>query len=325
MRTARVTVLFLCLLFAVARPGAAQTVAGIRAQGMANAFVGVADDASAVYWNPAGLAGGAFFSLVVDSSGAETLPGSRAEAGRRSGWLLALSTPALGLAYYRLAQDRVTPELTPDGPATRRETLVTHQGGVTLVQSLTDTIAVGATMKAVRGAAASIALPTRDREFALRGVDLIGRSSTRFDLDAGIMATGDLGRLGLVVRNVTEPAFRTSADDPRELRLERAVRAGGSLVLLPGWRLASDLDLTAVQGPFGDVREWALGSEGQVTRQLALRGGVRLNTAGDGGHAPSVSAGGSYAVYGSLLVDVHVTAGAETAFRGWGVAGRMVF
>ena len=32
---------------------------GTRAQGMGGAFVGVADDASAVYWNPAGLAGGA--------------------------------------------------------------------------------------------------------------------------------------------------------------------------------------------------------------------------------------------------------------------------
>ena len=29
---------------------------GIRALGMAGAFVGVADDATAVFWNPAGLA-----------------------------------------------------------------------------------------------------------------------------------------------------------------------------------------------------------------------------------------------------------------------------
>ena len=34
---------------------------GSRAQGM-GAFVAVADDASAVYWNPAGLASGAYFS-----------------------------------------------------------------------------------------------------------------------------------------------------------------------------------------------------------------------------------------------------------------------
>src|SRR5688500_16629352 len=70
-----------------------------RAQGMAGAFVGVADDASAVYWNPAGLAGGAYFSLVLDASGGRAVPEDEAEATSRSGWLLALTTPALGLSY----------------------------------------------------------------------------------------------------------------------------------------------------------------------------------------------------------------------------------
>ena len=37
---------------------------GIRAQGMAGAFVAVVDDATATWWNPAGLATGAFFSGV---------------------------------------------------------------------------------------------------------------------------------------------------------------------------------------------------------------------------------------------------------------------
>ena len=45
------------------RPEAFECI-GTRAQGMGGAFVGVADDASAVYWNPAGLAGGAYFSLA---------------------------------------------------------------------------------------------------------------------------------------------------------------------------------------------------------------------------------------------------------------------
>jgi len=49
------------ILMGLSPDAAAQSTesVGTRAQGMGGAFVGVADDASAVYWNPAGLAGGA--------------------------------------------------------------------------------------------------------------------------------------------------------------------------------------------------------------------------------------------------------------------------
>jgi hypothetical protein len=56
----RIIPFFLLFLPAVA---GAQTFGGIgsRAEGMGGAFVAVADDASAVYWNPAGIATGATF------------------------------------------------------------------------------------------------------------------------------------------------------------------------------------------------------------------------------------------------------------------------
>lgn len=325
MCTARATATLLVLLHLM-YPAAGETqtldTVGTRAQGMGNAFTGVADDASAVYWNPGGLAGGAFFSLVLDGGGAEARPGERAEAGRRAGWLLAVSTPALGLAYYRLGRDAVTPVLTSEGEGVRRDTLVTHHVGATLVQSLTDHIAAGATLKGVRGIAASAVLPTRDRDDAL-DVSLIGQSSTRFDLDVGIMATGALGRLGLTARHLARPSF--AAGGGGDLRLEREVRAGGSVLLLPHWRLASDVDLTRQRGPLGDVREWAIGSEAQVTRRLAARTGIRVNTAGTRGRTPAVSAGASYTIFGGLLLDAQVTGGSDAAFRGWGIAGRMVY
>src|SRR3712207_3061639 len=98
---ARAPVAAALLLLLAHVPAAAQTFdgPGTRAQGMA-AFVAVADDASAVYWNPGGLASGAYFSLVLDRTDAETgAAGDR--AGSRSSWLLALSAPAVGLSYYR--------------------------------------------------------------------------------------------------------------------------------------------------------------------------------------------------------------------------------
>ena len=61
------------LVLGVAAPAAAQIyeAVGTRAQGMGGAFVAVADDASAVYWNPGGLASGAFFGLTIDYNTAD--------------------------------------------------------------------------------------------------------------------------------------------------------------------------------------------------------------------------------------------------------------
>lgn len=303
------------------RAQAAATL-GTRAQGMAGAFVGVADDASAVYWNPAGLAGGAYFSLVLDGTSSEATPDGDTRAGSRSGWLLALSMPALGLSYYRLGTESVAPSGSdPDG--FRLDSLVTHHVGATLVQSLTSRLAVGATIKMVRGFAGTAEIRAPEASDALDDWDLMGQHHSRVDVDLGIMATGSMGRIGLVARNLSEPAFDTGQG--RELSLERQVRAGGAVILLPKWALAADVDLLRHRAAFGDVREVALGTEAQVTRRFAARGGVRLNTTGDRGRTPAVSVGGSFAVLGGLLVDAQVTAGSDEAFTGWGVAGRVVF
>src|SRR5688500_9903122 len=86
--------------------------AGTRAQGMGGAFVGVADDGTAIYWNPAGLAAGSYFSLVVDAGAGEATPDGQVVGGSKSSFLIGLSTPALGLGYYRLKSASVIPPLT---------------------------------------------------------------------------------------------------------------------------------------------------------------------------------------------------------------------
>src|SRR4051812_19973665 len=101
---------------ALALPAEAQTfdTVGARAAGMGGAFVAVADDASAAYWNPAGFAAGSYFSLVLDRNFAEVKP-STGPAANQSGLLIALGMPALGLSYYGLRSTTV-------GPAVRTAT-----------------------------------------------------------------------------------------------------------------------------------------------------------------------------------------------------------
>src|SRR6478735_12746344 len=99
-------------LLVLSRPVVAQTfeIVGTRAAGMGGAFVAVADDASATYWNPGGLALGRMFSAVADWKVADQKAGSLDDPSRHdTGSLITLGMPALGFAYYQLRTTSVTP------------------------------------------------------------------------------------------------------------------------------------------------------------------------------------------------------------------------
>jgi hypothetical protein len=291
---------------------------GTRAQGMGGAFVAVADDASAVYWNPGALARGAYFSLLIDRTDAATSADDPERAAQRSAWLVALSAPVVGLSYYRLHHATALPAAEPG--FSRVESLVTHHTGATLVQSLTDTIAVGATAKLVRGVA-HVSTGQGDAEALLDDLEL-GVAGTDFDVDVGVVAAGSLLRAGLTVRNLLEPEFETVHGEP--LGLDRQARLGLAVLLTDRWTAALDVDLTRNRGAFGDVRTLAIGAEGRVGGRAVARGGVQFNTTG-GSRDPSASLGASYAVFGALLVDAHFSTGSDAAYRGWGLAGRVAF
>jgi hypothetical protein len=312
---------------ALARPASAQSfeVLGTRAAGMGGAFVGVADDASAVYWNPAGLVlGGSYLSMLLDNNQGKAEPEDITQAGSQSATIIALTTLPLGVTYYRLSATTLTP--TEDPQSIQLERLTTHHAGVTFVQSLTDHIAVASTLKWVRGLAASGAVPPGDRDDLLDGSgELPDASTSKFDADIGVMAVFGVVRAGLTVRNVTEPDFSTVSGDA--LQLKRQTRAGMSYVGVPGLIVAADVDLERVAGSLGEIRDVAAGAEAQLLKRVALRSGFRFNTLGSepGGHAPVYSLGASVATFRSLLVDAQVTLGSRSGDRGWGVAARLVY
>ena len=86
----------------------------------AGAFTAVADDGSAAFWNPAGLASGAFFGLVIDRT-----PTS---LDRTVGRLIALGDPA--------ARALLLPDRYRRGRSGRSMASSPTMPGVTLVQSL---------------------------------------------------------------------------------------------------------------------------------------------------------------------------------------------
>jgi hypothetical protein len=204
---------------------------------------------------------------------------------------------------------------------------VTHHVGVTLVQSIVPGVAVGATLKLVRGLAGSTLRPDGDHNDILDdAADVVGQASNKFDADLGVMAGAGKLKAGLTVRNLTEPSF-DAAGGGAPLRLERQARAGVAISPVTGWTIDADFDLLSTTGPYGKTRDIAIGGEGRLARRAFVRAGGRLNTADTGaiGRIPSAGFGGSFAVTASVLVDAQVTVGSDRAPHGWGIAARFVY
>jgi hypothetical protein len=256
---------------------------------MGGAFTAVADDGSAAFWNPAGFATGAFFSLVADTNILD----------RQRTTLVALGTPPLGISYFRTA-------VSEDAGGSR---LIAHHAGITLVQSIGARLAVGSTLKLVHAVASSGSASS---------------STDSFDADIGVMTHGAFGQVGLSIGNLLEPEFRTAQGT---LRMARRLRAGVAVRARPTLTVAADADLTTAHTPAGDWREAAIGVEAHPFTRAWVRSGVHWNAAAPAatGTAPIGSIGGSFAVYGSTQAEAQVSFGSENGNRGWGLGLRFVF
>jgi len=313
---------------------------GTRAGGMGTAFVAVADDASAVYWNPAGVGTGPLANVQLDFGKVESSPGVSPADASAGGWqdsarLIALGVPPLGLSYYRLNRVLVgslgpAVPSTPDREGGRIGTsrLTTTHLGVTLLQSLGDFVTVGTTVKVVRGTVSAGTIAAGDWGASFdRAEGVEGVSQTRADLDAGVMVAGGGLRLGLVLRNLRQPEFGDAGAAEPPARLERAVRAGAAWG--SGWPgrsaliVAVDADVTSSPDLEGERRDVAGGIETWwLQHRLGFRGGVRSSTLGE--TRTAWSAGTSIGITEGVFVDAQMTRG-QAFDRGWGIGTRFVY
>jgi hypothetical protein len=323
-----------------AAPAAAQMyeLVGTRAQGMGGAFVAVADDATATWWNPAGLATGATISFVYDHSNnlapADPRPEGPAWLGGTDGF--AFTMPALGFSYYTLRMSEMQP-LSTNGavPSVRQEegaaaiglrTFALNQFGATFGQSLGGNLVLGTTLKLVRaGRGLSVGpVPGSARDLLEAAGDLELPMETETDLDLGAMfAFSPNMRVGVSVKHIREPDLgegETRTVLERQARVGVAVMGGGATASLT---TALDYDITTLDTVLGEVRHLGAGAEAWLFNKLVgVRGGLSANTAGAGGTAWSV--GGS-AGSGGLFVDGFLTLGSDASRDGWGISFRLSY
>jgi hypothetical protein len=295
------TLLIGTTLSILASPAArAQTtdVVGIRAQGMGGAFTAVADDATAWWWNPGGLAGGPFLNGLIEFARPNT---STSESVRG----LSVAYPALGFTYYRLPLRQIRISASTESSAINRQDdeAALRVYGATVGQSFGSHLVVGTTVKVLHS------------------------NDTNVTFDVGVMSTFGPVRAGLTLHDLTEPTFGSG---PTAFTLDRTARLGvaltsGKRAAIGSATLSFDADLTTTHDPlFGDDRRMALGGEAwSKGNRVGLRGGVNWNRAADQG--AEFSGGLSFLVRSGSFVDAYLVGGDETVRHGWGLGLRVTF
>src|SRR5262252_1840276 len=285
----------------VAPAASAQTTSGVgvRAQGMGGAFTAVADDASAWWWNPAGLAGGPFFNALLEFDRPDTSTDDSVRG-------FSVAYPALGATYYRfpLRQIRLSTSTETSASIRQDDEAALRVYGATVGQSFGNHFVLGTTLK------------------LLHADDV----ATNLTFDIGAMAAFGSARFGVVVRDVTEPDFRSDTGD-REFKLQRGARAGFALSsgrrgVVGSATLSVDADLVTTHDPLrGDERVIAVGTEVWSTKsRIGIRGGLSSNRAVDQGL--QVSGGLSFAIRSGTFGEAFISGGGDEVRHGWGVGLR---
>ena len=328
--------LALVFLGALARVSSGQVIesVGSRALGMGGAFVAVANDSSAGWWNPAGVAAGPFLDIGLGRALGEAVDVASAWRRRTSGF--ALATPPFGFHVYRLQITQLQPIATTEsGLDGREEGLIGasvhgfegHQVGVTIPWTVMTGVHVGTTLKYLRGALRTTEATGLPSELLDGGEALSGGGTTGvFDFDIGALAVAGPVRLGLVMRNVRHSGFTAASGGA--MTLDRHLRVGAAFDASEAGGPPLTVALDADAGTYGEGqaerRVVALGAEQWLLdRRVGLRVGGRFNTAGPKGR--TATAGASVSLRSGFFVDGHIARGSSAEESGWGAAARVSF
>jgi len=295
---------------------------GERAMGMGGAFVAVADDSTATWWNPGALAAGPFLDVAAGWSRSEFREDG-ATHGRVTVTAVSLSTPPVGVSYYRFRITNIQPAgptVTPaEGRQDRRvgvvQSVAMHDLGVTLLTSVFTGVHVGTTLKFLRG---HVEQPTGD-----------GPGQGQFDADVGVLAVAGPWRLGGVIKNLRAAEFEDAAGRdafrlPRQGRVGVAFDGAARRGSEAAWMVSADVDVARYAAGTGDRRVIAAGAERWwFGKRIGVRGGARFNQVGQ--KERSATAGVSAAIRSSLFLDAHAVAGGSDDERGVGIAARFSF
>jgi len=248
---------------------------GARALGMGRAYTAVADNANAVYWNPAGL-----FDVIKDGISFSLMYARLFESTRYNFAAVAvpleLLVPSesgtfagselrhwnLGFGYLLVGSDGY--EVRTEDNQTTGQTFSDQQ--TAFFFSLTRSFAIG---EEQFGFGASVKLLTHD---------LFGSRSKAMAVDLGIKYQPHWNwiTLGIVAQNVNEPDFGFG---PRPDVIPRSVRGGMALHPHTGHRQLDAITVSAdlfVLPPGKRDREWFLGGEYDFLRAFGLPVRVRF-------------------------------------------------
>jgi hypothetical protein len=236
---------------------------GARAMGMGGAFVAVADDVTALHWNPAGLAKFDGFQLFGMRTSVYSVDGISEDAVFAG---YGMGRHGFGVGWARTGAEHIYDLYNED-------TLVGGYG----VETPFDGLAAGAAVKRF-----SIEAPGYDY-YNDPGFDSGGASDVAFDL--GLLYDVGKWRFGATARNLGEPELKlidtTESPDP----IYAEYRLGGSYVFREVMRMSAELRMpTEVPEYYENRVELNLGTEIWFYDAFALRAGLNRDriTAGLG-------------------------------------------
>jgi len=249
---------------------------------MGGAFTAVADDQSAFYWNPAGIALGSILSAGFYTGQDDRSVGAGGVSDGATG--LSLGYTFMGVAFTGYSHDEDF-----DGGDGALDTFDT---AISLLHSLPlDNLILGANVHFLRGTTHAM-------------TEVVSHS---WDVDLGVMyEIQQRLRIGLMLRSLREARFVVEGGGER--RLPRHARLGVSLRLPADALLAADFDVSSQQEGSHRYRELSFGGEkGLFGGRLYARGGLRIETGTTDGLRPGFSAGAGVSIWRLLL---------EGAYRG---------